>query len=87
MTFNAQKYLEMQKQKKIKENAYYDVEYSKPSIGRVTESKKKSVKMTLRRKPDDRYDWPTKIDIDETTDLKYVFCGPIKLIGTTPFHI
>ena len=86
--FNAQKYLQLQKKKRVIENEYYAVDYGKLYIGRVQESSKSSVKMTfLARKPDNRYDWPKKEDSDSDIHFKYIFAGPIKMVGTTPFHI
>ena len=88
VTFNAQKYLQLQKKKKVIVNEYYAVDYGKIYIGRVQEYTKTSVKMTfLARKPDDRYDWPRKEDSDSNIQFKYIFAGPIKMVGTTPFHI
>lgn len=86
--FDPQKYLYIQKKKSISENGYYGVDYGKAYIGRVTKSDKTSLRMTfLQRKPDDMYDWPKKADVDDNIDLKYVFCGPLKLVGTTPYQV
>ena len=88
VTFNEQKSLKRQKNKRVIENGYYAVNYGKVYIGRVQESSKSNVKMTfLERKPNDRYDWPRKEDCDPDVHCKYIFAGPIKMVGTTPFHI
>ena len=79
--------LKMQKNKRVIANEYYAVDYGKVYIGRIQETSKTNVKMTfLAQKPDNRYDWPKKEDSDSDVNFKYIFAGPIKMVGTTPFH-
>ena len=83
--FDPQKYLWMQKKRALKENGYYVVDYGKAYVERVI---KTTLKMTfLQRNPDDMYDWPKKTDMDDDINFKYVFCGLLKLVGTTPYQI
>ncbi|MPC09296.1 Kynurenine/alpha-aminoadipate aminotransferase, mitochondrial [Portunus trituberculatus] len=33
------------------------------------------------------HDRPKRDEVDDSVDVKYVFCGSIKLVGTTPYQI
>ena len=75
--------------KTLKENCYYVVSYGSglDYVGRVEQIKKKSVVVKfLERKTNDEYDWP-RSDKIEDVGIEQFICGPIKLVGTTPFKI
>ncbi|MPD04776.1 hypothetical protein E2C01_100483 [Portunus trituberculatus] len=86
--FNARKYSRIQKKREIKENGYCGMDYGKAYIVRVIMCGKEFLKIKfLERKPNDMYDRPKRDDVDDSVDVKCVFCGPIKLVGTTPYQI
>ncbi|MPC21205.1 hypothetical protein E2C01_014182 [Portunus trituberculatus] len=86
--FNARKYSRIQKKREIQENGNCGIDYGKAYIGHVIICGKEFLKIKfLERKPNDTYDRLKRDDVDDSVDVKYVFHGPIKLVGTTPYQI
>lgn len=84
--FSGQKYLTVQKIRKIEINKYYWINYGKVFIGCVTKIGKCNIQMTFLETKPNRYNWEKKSDIDNV-ECKYIFASPLSITGKIPFHI
>lgn len=73
--------------KNIEIEKYYAVYYDNTYyIGRVIEVFENSAKIKFLKSELDIYKWPKETDI-QIVQNKYLFFGPVTLIGTEPFHL
>ena len=73
----------------VQEGSYYAIYFDKSYyIGRVIKKMGNmiTVKYLYKDKLKRNYNWPNTDDIEDV-NIKFVFFGPVEIVGTIPFHI